>query len=61
MLHELAIAFCLMLVIEGVLPFIAPNRYRDLIKLLYEVDDRTIRFFGLAIMLIGTMLLLIIN
>ena len=61
MLHELAIAFCLILVIEGVLPFIAPNRYRNLIKYLYEVDDRTIRFFCLAIMLIGTMLLLIIN
>ena len=61
MLHELAIAFCLILVIEGVLPFIAPYRYRNLIKYLYEGDDRTIRFFGLAIMLIGTMLLLIIN
>ena len=38
MLHELAVAFCLMLVIEGVLPFIAPKRWRNLILMLDEVD-----------------------
>ncbi|NKB35069.1 MAG: DUF2065 family protein [Pseudomonadales bacterium] len=61
MLHELAIAFCLMLVIEGILPFIAPKRWRNLVMMLDEVDDTTMRFIGLGSMLTGTILLLLIN
>ncbi|MDD9888798.1 MAG: DUF2065 family protein [Gammaproteobacteria bacterium] len=61
MLHELAIAFCLMLVIEGILPFIAPKRWRNLIMMLDEVDDNTMRLIGLGSMLTGTILLLLIN
>ena len=61
MLHELAVAFCLMLVIEGILPFIAPKRWRNLILMLAEVDDSTMRLIGLGSMLTGTVLLLLIN
>ena len=61
MLHELAVAFCLMLVIEGILPFIAPKRWRNLIMMLDEVDDTTMRLIGLGSMLTGTLLLLLIN
>ena len=61
MLHEFAVAFCLMLVIEGMLPFIAPRRWRDLVMMLGEVDDSKMRLMGLGCMLIGTILLLIIN
>ena len=61
MLHELAVAFCLMLVIDGILPFIAPKRWRNLIMMLDEVDDTTMRLIGLGSMLTGTVLLLLIN
>ena len=61
MLHELAVAFCLMLVIEGRLPFIAPKRWRNLILMLDECDDSTMRLIGLGSMLTGTVLLLLIN
>jgi uncharacterized protein YjeT (DUF2065 family) len=61
MLHELAVAFCLMLVIEGILPFIAPKRWRNLILMLDEVDDSTMRLIGLGSMLTGTVFLLLIN
>ena len=61
MWHELAIAFCLMLVIEGILPFIDPRRWRRMLLLLDQVDDNTMRMMGLASMLTGTILLLIIN
>ena len=61
MLHELAVAFCLMLVIEGILPFISPKRWRNLILMLDEVDDSTMRLIGLGSMLTGTVLLLLIN
>ncbi|MEX2469691.1 MAG: DUF2065 domain-containing protein, partial [Pseudohongiellaceae bacterium] len=61
MWHDLAVAFCLMLVIEGILPFIAPGRWRNLIKTLDEIDDTTMRLIGLGSMLTGTLLLVIIN
>jgi uncharacterized protein YjeT (DUF2065 family) len=61
MWHEIAIAFCLMLVIEGILPFIAPQRWRHMLQAIDEIDDATLRIIGLASMLTGTVILLIIN
>ena len=61
MLHELTLAFCLMLVIEGMLPFIAPKRWRSLVLMLSGVDDFTMQLMGLGCMLMGTILLLIVN
>jgi len=61
MLHELAIAFCLMLVIEGILPFIAPGRWRRMLEAVEQVDDGTVRLIGLGSMLAGTALLYLIN
>lgn len=61
MWHELAIAFCLMLVIEGILPFIAPDRWRQMLQMMDQIDNTTMRGIGLASMLTGTVLLLIIN
>ncbi|MDA1370993.1 MAG: DUF2065 domain-containing protein [Proteobacteria bacterium] len=61
MWHDLAVAFCLMLVIEGILPFIDPRRWRRMLMMLDEIDDTTMRLIGLGSMLTGTVLLLIIN
>jgi uncharacterized protein YjeT (DUF2065 family) len=61
MWHEIAIAFCLMLVIEGILPFIAPQRWRHMLQAIDEIDDATLRIIGLASMLTGTVILLTIN
>jgi uncharacterized protein len=61
MWHDLAVAFCLMLVIEGIIPFISPGRWRKMLMMLDQIDDSTMRMFGLASMLAGTALLYIIN
>ena len=61
MLHELAVAFCLMLVIEGMLPFIAPDRWRRMLEAVGQIDDGTVRLIGLGSMLAGTALLYLIN
>ena len=59
--RELAIAFCLMLVLEGVLPFLYPQRWRKLVAQLAVIDDRTLRWIGLASMLAGTGALYLIH
>ena len=61
MWHELAVAFCLMLVIEGIIPFISPGRWRKMLLVLDQIDDNTMRIIGLGSMLAGTVLLLMIN
>ena len=61
MWHELAVAFCLMLVIEGIMPFVSPDRWRKMLLVLDQIDDNTMRMIGLGSMLTGTVLLLMIN
>jgi uncharacterized protein YjeT (DUF2065 family) len=61
MWDELAVAFCLMLVIEGIIPFLDPKRWRRMLLMLDQIDDSTMRMFGLGSMLLGTTLLLLIN
>jgi len=58
MLEELGRAAGLMLVFEGIIPFLSPNRWRDMAASLAEVDNRSMRFIGLFSMLIGLCLLI---
>jgi uncharacterized protein YjeT (DUF2065 family) len=57
MWEELARAFCLMLVLEGIIPFLYPRRWRSLVASLALVNDRHLRIMGLITMLIGAGLL----
>lgn len=61
MWHELGVALCLVLVIEGIIPFLYPRRWREMVMMLAEVDDKTMRIVGLVSMLVGTGLLYLIN
>jgi len=54
-------AFALMLVIEGLLPFIAPSLWRDTFRRITQMSDGQIRFFGLSSMLAGLLLLLFLR
>ena len=50
-------AVALMLVIEGLLPFLLPTVWRDAFRRLTEMSDGQIRFVGLSSMLAGLVLL----
>ena len=49
----LAGAFALMLVVEGLLPFLSPPRWRAVFERATKMSDGQIRFIGLASMLAG--------
>ena len=51
------LAFALMLIIEGLLPFLAPTLWRETFRRLTQMTDGQIRFFGLTSMLVGLLLL----
>jgi uncharacterized protein len=51
-------ALALMLIFEGVLPFIAPNLWRDTFRKITQMSDGQIRFVGLSSMIVGLLILL---
>lgn len=57
--QELWIAFCLLLVIEGVIPFLYPQRWRALVSQLAQISDSSLRMVGFISMIAGTALLLV--
>ncbi|MDH5737158.1 MAG: DUF2065 domain-containing protein [Gammaproteobacteria bacterium] len=61
MWHDLGVAFCLMLVLEGIMPFLYPRRWREMVAMLAQISDRQMRIMGLISMLAGTGLLYLIN
>lgn len=61
MWEELGKAFCLMLIIEGILPFLYPNRWRQLVATLATVNDQHLRAMGFVSMLVGLALLFAIS
>lgn len=52
-------AFALMLVLEGMLPFVAPAVWREAFSRMIRLKDGQIRFMGLVSMLAGLLLLLL--
>jgi uncharacterized protein len=61
MWHDLATALCLMLVIEGLTPFLAPAWWRGMIAAVLQMNDNQLRILGLGSMLTGTALLYLVN
>ncbi len=59
MTTSLLIAFALMLVLEGLVPFLAPNAWRETFRRLIQLTDGQIRFIGLTSMLAGIILLMV--
>ena len=59
MASSLLLAFALMLVIEGLLPFLAPRVWRDTFRKVTELADGQIRFIGLTSMLVGMVVLMV--
>ncbi len=61
MWHELGVAIALLLILEGIFPFISPDGMRRALLAISQLPDQPLRFAGLASMLIGLVLLYVIN
>ena len=58
-LQDFLAAIALLLVIEGVMPFLNPTGMRRAILMVSQFSDRTLRFAGLTAMVFGCLLLYI--
>ncbi len=52
-------ALALMLVIEGLLPFLSPGLWRQVFARVLAMSDGQIRFVGLSSMLAGALMLIV--
>ena len=50
-------AFALMLIIEGIFPFMSPQGWRDKMVQILAMQDGQIRFFGLVCVMAGLLML----
>lgn len=53
-------ALCLVLVIEGIPLFLAPQRMRAAAAMLLQMNDRSLRIIGLCSMLLGAVMIYIL-
>ena len=59
--RDLFVALALLLVIEGIFPFLNPAAMRRLLLTMTQMDDKTLRFSGLTSMVAGVIILYIVN
>lgn len=54
---DLLSALALVLVIEGIMPFISPKNWRNTMLQAAQLQDKSLRMIGIASMLLGVILL----
>jgi uncharacterized protein YjeT (DUF2065 family) len=60
MWNELLVALALILVIEGIMPFMNPSGMKKMMLLATQMDDNTLRTAGLISMVSGLVLLYLV-
>ncbi|MCG6900072.1 MAG: DUF2065 domain-containing protein [Gammaproteobacteria bacterium] len=58
---DLLAAIALLLIIEGMVPFLNPRSLRQMLETVSQLDDRTLRMVGLISMILGVILLTIVR
>lgn len=61
MWHELLIALALLMVLEGIVPFLSPRAMRRMLLTAAEMDDRSLRIGGFIAMVLGVLTLYVVN
>lgn len=61
MLLELSSAFALVLIIEGILPLLVPNLWRDTFAKMGTLTNDQLRIIGLFSMIMGLLILIMVR
>lgn len=60
-MRDLGAALALLLIIEGLLPFLSPARFREAMHRISEIDSKTMRMAGFISMIAGLVLLYLVR
>ena len=58
---DLLAALALVLVIEGIVPFVSPQSLRRMLATVSQLDDRSLRITGLVSMICGVVMLYLVR
>lgn len=61
MWHDLWVALALVMVIEGLIPFLSPVAMKQMMLAVIRMDDKALRISGLVSMLLGVLTLYLVN
>ena len=61
MWHEFLVALALLMIIEVIYPFLSPGGMRNMMRMVAEMDDRSLRIAGLVSMVLGIITLYLVN
>ncbi len=61
MWHDLWVALALVMVIEGLIPFLSPAAMKQMMLAVVRMDDKALRISGLVSMLLGVLTLYLVN
>jgi uncharacterized protein YjeT (DUF2065 family) len=61
MWHDFLVALAMLMILEGIYPFLSPGGMRNMMRLVAEMDDRSLRMAGLVSMLLGIVTLYLVN
>ena len=61
MWQELLLAFGLMLILEGIVPFLYPRRWQKMVEMLAQMDPSSMRLAGLASMVLGLVVIYLVR
>ena len=61
MWNEILVAIALVLVVEGIIPFLAPDKFRQALAQLVQMPDQALRMIGLASMTLGIIFLYVLR
>jgi uncharacterized protein YjeT (DUF2065 family) len=59
--HDVLVALALVLIIEGIWPFLSPEGFRRVLLLVATENKRSLRVAGLVSMVLGVGLLYLVN
>jgi uncharacterized protein YjeT (DUF2065 family) len=58
---EILTALALVLIIEGMVPFVGPRKYRQIVAQMAMLSDNNLRTVGLVVMIAGVALLFVVR
>lgn len=55
--HPIIAAIALVMIFEGIMPFISPKAWKGLLLQLAQMEDKHLRIFGATMMVVGALTL----
>jgi uncharacterized protein YjeT (DUF2065 family) len=60
-MQDLLAALAMLMIIEGIFPFLSPQKFRETMRKLTDIDDNSMRTAGIISMIVGLVLLYLVR